>query len=627
MRTVYIDLTDENTLPKDGIDVGYTGEHNATELVIAVPPNMTSASDYLVVLFVSGGKLIRSEKITDTIEYGKPYLDGNQVHILLSKQLTKHPVLGLQVEGYKKNEQGSAVLLGKSAFLSSLHLHLSPQGEQDITGGFDSEDLSDMLDWWRNRETTPSGAGIEKYDTFECLPEDAQDGDLAYVKKDSSVLSSSFEFGKHYAAFRLKENLSADILSALPIHPDLDEDDIAQRQAGGDFCYGDDHDLCWFSMLYYAPVGSVFVFSDFRCFEDAEDYCPDGSTEPDVFLYICGEGDIGALLEDDYGKKEDIFVSTGWYKLYEEVGEYYIEDRYIHKNYKITLERADASELSVLSFIKDCYYDLDEELEPYKQNLADIFSKCLDIYEEPYHEKGLYLYKDGAWTRQETLPPIVAESKADFPASAKEGQLAYALENEYLYDSSYTFIYEGVHFGSIYFSPVLGRKAWVCDCRLHVRYGQQNYDTGGLEYFDEPIGFDLDTDVRKGLVLLSFCDSPWSGYRGKWIYVKDSGTVTVPADSVLENDHMMQLKLGMGWNRLWENGSSYSVHTIERPDEAPRIDLNAMSTNYYAEITEMESDVNETALFTSYKDSYRSDNAKGLWMFGRGRWRKANAET
>ena len=34
MRTVYIDLTRDETGQRDKINVGYTGEHNATELVI-----------------------------------------------------------------------------------------------------------------------------------------------------------------------------------------------------------------------------------------------------------------------------------------------------------------------------------------------------------------------------------------------------------------------------------------------------------------------------------------------------------------------------------------------------------------------------------------------------------------
>ena len=41
MRTVYIDLTRDETGQRDKINVGYTGEHNATELVM--PPTTEQA--------------------------------------------------------------------------------------------------------------------------------------------------------------------------------------------------------------------------------------------------------------------------------------------------------------------------------------------------------------------------------------------------------------------------------------------------------------------------------------------------------------------------------------------------------------------------------------------------------
>ena len=43
MRTVYIDLTRDEAGQRDKINVGYTGEHNATELVVAVPQAMAEA--------------------------------------------------------------------------------------------------------------------------------------------------------------------------------------------------------------------------------------------------------------------------------------------------------------------------------------------------------------------------------------------------------------------------------------------------------------------------------------------------------------------------------------------------------------------------------------------------------
>ena len=53
MRTVNIDLSQDITESREKIYVGYTGEHNATELVVKIPQEMASESDYLVAVFLN----------------------------------------------------------------------------------------------------------------------------------------------------------------------------------------------------------------------------------------------------------------------------------------------------------------------------------------------------------------------------------------------------------------------------------------------------------------------------------------------------------------------------------------------------------------------------------------------
>ena len=193
MRTVNIDLSQDITESREKIYVGYTGEHNATELVVKIPQEMAAESDYLVAVFLTGDKIIRSRKITAQRDSGLPYLDGNEVHISLSQKLTGNPTLGIQIEGYAKDENGISVLVGKSAYISNLTLRLSPKGSSDDTVMPDYEEIVDMI---RKASENVKG-GIEKYENFELLPDEAEDGDLAYVKNASgTVITEPFVFGR-----------------------------------------------------------------------------------------------------------------------------------------------------------------------------------------------------------------------------------------------------------------------------------------------------------------------------------------------------------------------------------------------------------------------------------------------
>ena len=122
-----------------------------------------------------------------------PYLDGNEVHISLSQKLTGNPTLGIQIEGYAKDENGISVLVGKSAYISNLTFRLSPKGSSDDGVTPDYEEIIGMI----RKASENAKGGIEKYETFELLPDEADEGDLAYVKNASgTVITESFEFGR-----------------------------------------------------------------------------------------------------------------------------------------------------------------------------------------------------------------------------------------------------------------------------------------------------------------------------------------------------------------------------------------------------------------------------------------------
>lgn len=117
MRTVRIDFTSENLLP-DGDIIGRMGEHNATDLIITPPAEMTQCEEIVnyVAAFVTEGKIIRSDF----------YPKAEQITIPLCSQLTQDHSLGLQLEGY----DGTGGLVVKSAIVSELKLLPSAGGDE-----------------------------------------------------------------------------------------------------------------------------------------------------------------------------------------------------------------------------------------------------------------------------------------------------------------------------------------------------------------------------------------------------------------------------------------------------------------------------------------------------------------
>jgi hypothetical protein len=205
MRQIYIDLTSERAKPP-AQSVGCVGEHNATELLLAIPQALVDASDYQVVVFQSGPLTYRSRRIYPDSDKNSAYRDGACIHCLLGRHLTEEQRLGLQVEGWKLSSDGQPLLIGKTVFLPRLTLTASPQGRPGL--GFDGsyEDIRHAIDHVHKHENItalmkvgtdengdltfdgkPIGSGAVKYVTEspDELPSDAAEGTLAYVKKDT----------------------------------------------------------------------------------------------------------------------------------------------------------------------------------------------------------------------------------------------------------------------------------------------------------------------------------------------------------------------------------------------------------------------------------------------------------
>lgn len=117
MRTLRIDFTAENMLP-DGDLAGRMGEHNATDLIITPPAEMTQCEEIVnyVAAFVTEGKIIRTDF----------YPKAETITVSLCSQLTQDHSLSLQLEAY----DGTGGLVVKSPIVSELRLLPSAGGDE-----------------------------------------------------------------------------------------------------------------------------------------------------------------------------------------------------------------------------------------------------------------------------------------------------------------------------------------------------------------------------------------------------------------------------------------------------------------------------------------------------------------
>lgn len=613
MRTVNIDLSQDITESREKIYVGYTGEHNATELVVKIPPEMAAESDYLVAVFLTGDKIVRSKKITAEKYSGLPYLEGNEVHIRLSQKLTGSTTLGIQIEGYAKDENGISVLVGKSAYISNLTFRLSPKGSSDDTVMPDYEEIVGMI----RKVSENAKGGIEKYENFELLPDEAEDGDLAYVKNASgTVIAEPFEFGKKYARFIPKREIDRNCLKSLPSDEDDDEPITALMSAEFRTTSDEKDNVCYCSLIYYEPIGSILVFSEFACKDHLYDY---GISEC-ILIYISGEGDMAPLLDSE----NPVNVAPGWYKLLEKSGEWYIESGYPERDWSYSVESIDFESISDFDTLKNCLVKYDEPDE-YESDpaMARIFAECFDIYSEPLRDKGLYMYKDGAWGPASRFKLISVPSRMDLCFAAGDGQTAVVEDNTVIFNDNDCYIYAGMQFKNLYFNPKPPESMWLSDCRIKAVLEYINSSTGtAVSSSESDKGFELISDKNRKYVFIGLNTNPFDSSKQYYLYTEKAGDLTLPTGTFNETAVTVIKNAPKGWSRVKENGGIYTAEQIQSYEDLPSVRLSEYTDkDYYFKVTEYECALTSQS-FIGRNKFYSSDNAKGLWYFSGGRWIK-----
>lgn len=119
IRRITIDFTAEN--PVDQRVGGYLGEHNATELLIIPPPEMTenAAVTAYAAVFTTGGKRIVS----------RTYGSSEAICVPIWQQLTQNPVLNVQLEAY--DDAGELVAKSQLVYLALLPAARGTDSETD----------------------------------------------------------------------------------------------------------------------------------------------------------------------------------------------------------------------------------------------------------------------------------------------------------------------------------------------------------------------------------------------------------------------------------------------------------------------------------------------------------------
>lgn len=119
IRRITIDFTAEN--PVGQRVGGYLGEHNATELLIIPPPEMTenAAVTAYAAVFTTGGKRIVS----------RTYGNSEEICVPIWQQLTQNPVLNVQLEAY--DGDGELVVKSPMVYLALLPAARGAETETD----------------------------------------------------------------------------------------------------------------------------------------------------------------------------------------------------------------------------------------------------------------------------------------------------------------------------------------------------------------------------------------------------------------------------------------------------------------------------------------------------------------
>lgn len=135
-------------------------------------------------------------------------------------------------------------------------------------------------------------------------------------------------------------------------------------------------------------------------------------------------------------------------------------------------------------------------------------------------------------------------------------------------------------------------------------------------------GLDLISDKNRKYVFFGLNTGPFSSEKEYYLYTEKAGDLTLPTGTFDETAVTVIKNAPKGWSRVKVNSGIYTADLIQSYENLPSVRLSEYTDkDYYFKVTEYECALTSQS-FIGRNKFYSSDNAKGLWYFSRGRWRK-----
>ena len=622
---------------------------------------MVASSDYQIVVFQSGSLLYRSKKIYAEKTYGS-YRDGNCIHCMLGRHLTREQYLGLQVECFRLDENDEAELIGKTAFVPKLFFKPSPDGHLGF--GFDGsyEEIEQAIEWMHKhtnlatlskfsekgkkllfdgRQIKRSGAADDSVGTisvssFSDLP-DSPDGTLAYVENDSFVeaLDESdlrIEPFKQYPKLALRPEYPDDTLEVITTIVKGRSDtsfEAPMYQFYGQFERTDGEERLYFEFMYLPNTIALLLIGGIPEDEEFQAYIPGGRKEQDSEVTYCYNFlpgfDVSLLTEEDAPR----IMPVGWYDVRSKRVNIRIENNYIEYDYETAIMPIEIAESNLSRVFSDCSIEVEsDDVEINLNTMPELLIKIFRCSVPTLQKSGLYLRVGELWQQIQSGDLSVVSGKLDLPKNAAEGDLALVRNSEYIYDT-YSGHYASAYgsFSSVYVNSHLNIFSRLFDFELSAVF-ETSYNNEA--FVPSNGGFELLTNIENNYVLLAMSPSEWDSRRDYYVYSWLAQTVRLRSDSNQVNN--LSVELSEGWNKLnfdYYGNNFYGAVPIKNPGDLP-----CLRKHVYPEqnqqgryrITHCTSPQMGAYGFTQHIVSNypfcELNNAAGLWGFFGGEWQK-----
>jgi hypothetical protein len=634
MRQIYIDLTTDRAPSSAGSFIGYIGEHNATELLISIPQTMVNKSDYQVLVFQSGPMVFRSGRITED-STKNTYRDGNTIHSLISKSLTRVTALSIQVECYKEDFDGQTTLVGKTQTVPNLMLKPSPDGfpafnydgsYEDIDKAIDNAHKHDNLELLHKFGVDEEGAltfdgyrvgnsAVQTYATPSEFPETANVGTMAFAENDDEEIpieTTSIECAKKYERIRLKFKPDITSFSVAKSFVERSDSDIKIGAVSAEYLIAHDDEIAvaQYAFMHIDGMLSMAIATPTAYELTKMAYGKDPFVRnADGMLYLYNT--IPGFTSDGTFTPLDI----GWYRVITSDSNF-VADSYfnISCDSSVIIEKLTEDDPFFAVYHDVGIIPLEEITNSDLHN--EFLSKIFELVPPPVKRKGLYIFTSTGWTSLEDYinsSPKIVNTFADLPDDCPVGTLAHVL-----YDGGQvepcnksTFNKDSIYAG-VYFAPFPVHATFLFDYSIHGQYMEGTQNFKGC--------FDVETMLEYDLISVSVSRNYDTSYSDMYVYsLKDQ---TLSLDGL--TGHLYE-----GWNKIviLPDESVY-VKQITNSAEVPFVVSNpdAIASPWGYKITDIQINGDDVDIlhthFLSPNQYVYNDNGAGLWIKNEDGWVK-----